>query len=1088
MPRKNDYSEDRMLQQGSAEFFAQHLGWRSVYAFDTEDFGPNSLLGRSSRRDMVLVRELRAALQRLNPKAPAEAIAAAISLLCADEVGKNLTQHNQSQHRLLVEGVTVEVRDAQGKPSTHTLRVLEFAPEKVAHNDFLIVRELWLDDGHLRRPDLIGFVNGLPLLLIELKRYDQDISTGYTKNLTDYKRDIRRLFYHNALVVISNGHDARFGSVNGAWEHFYRWRRINEDDPMPPPDQPLLETLLRGLCNKTTLLDMVQNFTLFDASSAAAEPSKIVARNHQYLGVNRVIARLQSTDPETQKAVADGKLGVFWHTQGSGKSYSMVFFVRKVLNTVSAKYAFLVVTDRLDLDKQIASTFANCGQITDANAARIADSASVEARLKKSMRVQFCLVQKFRRRPRTAMASPNLIVLSDEAHRTQNGALAKNMREALRASKFLGFTGTPLIETYEKELTRQVFGQYVSIYDFKRAVQDDSTVPLYYQNRGGNLALIDPEIHAKIRERIELARQSGQLDEDQEDKLYRKLAQEYPIVSADTRLRSIAQDLVTHFSARRITGKAMLVCWDKLTCGRMYQFVQDFWQQRVCDIAAKLAQEQQRLALKSQAQSQYAMNLQETLRWLQETEICVVISNPESKELAADYALWGLDLAPHAEKMRTRALDEEFKRPEHPFRLVIVCGMWLTGFDVKSLATLYLDKPMQGHTLMQAIARVNRVYRDKKSGLVVDYNGMVRSLRKAMARYAIRRETPDVAPDELPLDDDLTALAEFANALSLARAYLNRLNFDLDRLIGTEKLARLDPLAFAINCIKRNVETKVTFNALARNVFARFTALFPHDGLTEHYGAHDALVAIYNKLNEQRAVKSVALMLRELSSVVDDAIEFEGLQEDSPHSKQYNLSTIDVERLQQEFAQAQRQAELFDLDAQIEARLAALLQANPTRVNLVAKYLQIIEQYNRERSQAEIERLFAELIAMQAELDREALRFVREGFANEQELAIFDLLSKDKLSKAEIQSIKQVAQSLLRVLSERQALAKHWQQRAASAALVESTIRTHLWQSLPEGVFPEATVEALTHAIFGHLARVGDAGDYANPRARAVIH
>lgn len=1068
------YSEDQMLQAGTAEFFDEHLGWRTEFAFDREDYGPASLLGRAHRGEAVLVRELRRALQKLNPKAPAAAIEAAIQMLVADDAGKNLVQINEDKHRLLLNGVEVEVRDAIGRLGKHVLRVIDFKTPEA--NDFLMVRELWVDGLQPRRADLVGFVNGLPLLFVELKRYDKDVKLGFDKNLADYKRDIRHLFFFNAFVVLSNGHDALFGSITSPWEHFYRWRRLNESDPMPPKEMPLLETLLRGMGSKSALLDIVQNFVVFDHSEGEAQAAKIVARNHQYLGVNRVIHRLTSDDAAVRADVDAGKLGVYWHTQGSGKSYSMVFLVNKVRRTLGGQYSFLVVTDRLDLDAQIAGTFANCGVVTDPKAARIPDSASVLDRLQLDLRVQFALVHKFKHRPPKDSLSekPNLIVLSDEAHRTQYGRLAMNMRMALPKAKFLGFTGTPLMEAEEKQLTREVFGDYVSTYDFKRAVEDDSTVKLYYENRGGKLTLIDQDIHAKIQERIDAAFRAGEIDGDQEDALYRKLAQEYPIFTSPERLKKVAADLVGHYTRRWATGKAMLVCWDKLTCGRMHAYIQESWQQRIAEIAAKRDAEALRLAAKGLAGSKYLDLLDQELAWLRETEICVVISGADSKELAKDYAAYGLDLAPHARKLASRQLDEEFKRADHPFRLAIVCAMWLTGFDVKSLATLYLDKPMQGHTLMQAIARVNRVYRNKESGWVVDYNGMVRSLRRALATFAARADDPQQADNVDPLEDEKVALADYAASVKAARAHVAGLGFELDWLIEPQRLEKLEPLAFAVGCVKRNDETRVTFNVLVEAMQAKFRALFPHPDLSLHYDEHDALCAIYNKLNERKEVADISAMLRELHDVVDDAVRFEALKVAEPTRKPYDISKIDFERLQQEFARARKQEETFDLKERIEARLAAMLRANPNRVNLYEKYQRIIRDYNREKDAAEIARIFEQLMALDNELDEEERRFVREGFDNEEQLAIFDLLQKENLKPAEIDKIRKAAKDLLPALEQRRVLAEYWRDRATSRAQVETAIIDHFYAELPEEAFDEDSVRLVSAKVFGLLMRPDD--------------
>ncbi|WP_328223319.1 HsdR family type I site-specific deoxyribonuclease [Aeromonas caviae] len=709
MAKRDDYSEDLMIQVPTVELLEKQLGWQSVFAQDEEDFGPDSLLGRAVDTEVVLTREVMAALQRLNPGLPDSAYHDALAQVVQVDVTKSLIAQNEEKYRLLRDGVPVSYRDVTGRLTDKRLRLIDF--DDTNNNHYLAVRELWVRGKlWLRRPDVIGFVNGLPLVFIELKRFEVHIDSAYKKNYADYLDTIPHLFHWNALVIISNGHDAQYGSLTSSKEHFYRWKRLDEDDPEPGKDQPLLPVLLQGMLDKTRLVDIIENFILFDATEGL---NKIVARNHQYLGVNRVIERLTSTDPKVQSEVAAGQLGVFWHTQGSGKSYSMVFLTEKIHRKLSASWSFVVITDRTELDDQISSTYTNCGRANSKT-----DQAKNGAALRSMLRDQnrryvFGLIQKYRERVTDAYSErDDIIVISDEAHRTQYGRLALNMRKGLPHAKFLGFTGTPLIDAGETQLTREVFGDYVSIYDFQRAVADGATLPLFYENAGEKLKIIDPSVSERIAEHIEAAKQAATLDDpwtdEKEDKLYRELARDYPILTSPTRLEKVAQDFVDHFHQRwRVVenggGKALMVCLDKITCVKMHDLIVAKWQEKTAELEASVEKEEALFAAKSKAPPGTLKLRRDQVEWMKATECCVVVSQEQGE--VAEFAKWKnfrdepLDITPHRKKMVDRKLEQDFKKAEHPFRIAIVCAMWLTGFDVKSLATLYLDKPMQGHTL-----------------------------------------------------------------------------------------------------------------------------------------------------------------------------------------------------------------------------------------------------------------------------------------------------------------------------------------------------------------------------------------------------
>lgn len=1087
---RRDYSEDRLVQEPAADYFEEILGWRSVYAFDSETYGPDSLLGRRDRSEVVLTRELKTALHRLNPTLPETALIAAMDVLLDADPVKSMMQHNEAKWKLLRDGVPVKVKSPDGERDER-VRVIDF--EHPENNDFLAVRELWVKGASWdRRCDIVGFVNGLPLVFIELKRHDKGLKAAFDDNYRDNKDTIPHLFHFNALVIVSNGVDARFGALGNGWDHFYRWKRLTEADadPAPKPEeapkQPLLPILLKGMCNKQALLDIVENFTLFDSSEGFAV--KIIARNHQYLGVNLAIANLQSNTPE----VMAGRLGVFWHTQGSGKSYSMVFFCQKIHRKVSARYTFVLMTDRKELDTQLYSTFVNCGAATN-KGDKARDGDGLQRLLKdQDRRYVFSLIHKFHEQVKAAWSlRDDIIVVSDEAHRTQYGRLALNMRKALQNAKFIGFTGTPLIDGPEKQVTREVFGGYVSVYDFQRAVADGATLPLYYENRGEKLQIVDVDLNRRIEARIDAARADGELDEEQEEKLYRQLARDYPVLTSDSHLGDIASDFVDHFHQRwrlmePITppgeaihyggnSKAMFVCIDKITCARMYALIKTRWDAKIVVLQDQLAAEEAQLVKTGKPASPFVERLRAHVAWMLETQMCAVFSQEQNE--VQDFKEWGLDVRPHRELISQgingRSLEECFKDSKHPFRIAIVCAMWLTGFDVKSLATLYLDKPMKGHTLMQAIARVNRVAANKKNGLVIDYNGMLKSLRKALATFA---QGDAGGPTVDPLRDEKQALGDYAESILKARMHLQSVGYDLDKLIDAEGFDKQQELLLAENAICCDEESKKTYQVLSEDIADRFRGLFPNAGLFDYDAEENAITAIYNRLQKDSGNVNISGILQELHAVVDAAVKATSKPEVLRQTgKQYDLSGINFERLRAEFAKTPlKQTLALTLKEKIEARLAAMIAKNPARIDFYQRYLDIVAEYNRDKDDAEIQRVFEELLRFHDALDTEEQRYVQEGLENEDQLAVFDLLSRNKLklSKADREKIKKVSIALLAMLDARKKEMSHLRDRASAQAKIKAAIINELFAGMPDE-FTQDEIIMSAESVFHHVEHMG---------------
>ncbi|MCB9293169.1 MAG: type I restriction endonuclease subunit R [Lewinellaceae bacterium] len=520
------------------------------------------------------------------------------------------------------------------------------------------------------------------------------MQVAYDDNLSDYLDVIPHLFHCNAFVMLSNTWTARSGrllpTINTSTTGSASGKKKKEGSAWKPSSRACARSTASSTCLKV--------------SSCLMTPSvgtvKLIARNHQFIGVNKAIEHYKEQTARFLRGEINQeerqKLGVFWHTQGSGKSYSMVFLAQKIHRKIPGSYTFLIVTDREELDKQIYGTFASVGVVDDKRL-RAKSGKHLQHLLETDSRFIFTLIHKFNFEQEITERD-DIIVISDEAHRTQGGTLALNMRNAIPNASYMGFTGTPLFK--DDELTRRIFGDYVSIYDFKRSIEDGATVPLYYENRGEKLKLSNPEITQQMRDAIEEA----DLDPDQKASVERQFAREYPIITAEKRLRSIAKDVVWHFNNRGYKGKGMFVAIDKVTAVKMYDFITEEWQKYIGETEKNLKRitgDQERLVA------------ERDLKWARETEIAVVVSSEQNE--IKKFQNWGMDIEPHRYKMNTRDLETEFKDEDHPFRFVIVCAMWITGFDVKSLSTMYLDKPLKSHTLMQTIARTNRVHTGKNN-------------------------------------------------------------------------------------------------------------------------------------------------------------------------------------------------------------------------------------------------------------------------------------------------------------------------------------------------------------------------------------
>ncbi len=1017
-----DYSENILVQKSAGDLLRDELGWDVQFAYNTEVLGKNGTFGRTSYHEILLTRYFQNALRRLNPWMTDSQLSEAQKTLESRLSTASLLQVNEEKYFLLRDGIPVTVKKPNGQPETKRAAVIDF--QNPENNEFLAIKELKIQgDLYRRRTDIVGFVNGIPLLFVELKKNTVDVQNAYEDNYTDYLDTIPQLFYYNAFLMLSNGTEAKIGTLGSKYEFFHEWKRLAESDP----GSVALETMLRGICRKENFLDLLENFILYDHSGGRT--AKILARNHQYLGVNEAVKAYAG------RKLNDGKLGVFWHTQGSGKSYSMVFLAQKIRRKFAGSPTFVILTDRDELNKQISDTFENCGLLGKTKAAQFiaASGDDLVQKLKGNPSFIFTLIQKFNK-PDAAPIYPDhdIIIMSDEAHRSQYGIFADNMMKLLPTAARIGFTGTPLLSS--DNITARTFGGYVSVYDFKRAVEDGATVPLYYENRGEKiLDLHNPEITNRILDAIE----NADLDVDQQDKLESEFAKEIHLLTAEPRLRSIAKDFAGHYSDLWTSGKAMFVCLNKVTCVRMYNFVQEYWQAEIQNLKAKI----------KSATQQEAQELERKLRWMQETEMAVVISQ-EQNEIQT-FRKWGLDIKTHREKMENRELDKEFKDSGNPLRVVFVCAMWLTGFDVKCLSCLYLDKPLKAHTLMQTIARANRVAEGKSNGLIIDYIGIVKALRKALADYTANAGGLGGAD---PTVDKEKLIARIGDTVAKTETFLSERKIDLGLLIAAEGFAKLSYLQDAANAVCGSVEDKKSFSTYASEL-KRLMKYTDRDDVTGHMRRQcEAIAAIYGMLQKKRKHTDTTDLMVEINAIINDYVEIEPQQPNAITAPpRFDISAIDFDLLRREFAKTRRKNLLMrDLDEAIRRQLDKMVFANPKRIDYYERYREIIQSYNGEQDRATIEKTFLDLMDLADRMSREEQRYAREGFASDEELSLYDMLFRDDLSKNDIKKLKTAASDLLRKIKTKISELDHWTDKQETRAVVDTLIRDVLWETLPE--------------------------------------
>ena len=999
----------------------------------------DSTFGRQTTEEVILPKVLRSALFKLNPELPQEALDNAYYELTQNLSNKTPVAANKFIYVMLKNGVKVQFKDNNGIDTEDIVRVLDF--NKPDNNEFLLIRQFKISGEHYNcRADLILFVNGLPLVFIELKAAHKHIENAFYNNITHYKKEIPQVFWYNAFIIVSNGTDAKFGTITSKWEHFSDWKKIDDEN-----DKGIIsaDILMKGMCSKKNLLDIIENFILFQDTKGGT--IKICAKNHQFLGVNNAIKNFVTNK--------DGKLGVFWHTQGSGKSFSMIFFVQKILWKIKGNWTFLVVTDRKDLDEQIYKNFTSTGAVTEQNV-QAESREHLKQLLKEDHRTIFTMIQKFGTEEKGQSFEKisdrdDIIVITDEAHRTQYGTLALNMREALPEAKFIAFTGTPLMKSDEK--TKKVFGDYVSKYTFKQSIEDKATVPLYYEARIPEMQITNDELEKDLQNIID----SADFTQEQEEQFEKEYVNLYQVITRDERLDIIAKDVVEHFMNRGFMGKAMYVAIDKATAVKMYDRVQFEWSKYIKKLENKLLK----------ANSDEKEIIQKEIDYMKETDMAVVVS-PSQNEIE-QLKQKGVDITPHRKRMKNEDLATKFKDKDDKLRLVFVCAMWVTGFDCPTISTLYLDKILKEHTLMQTIARANRVAEGKFNGLIVDYIGIFKALQKALAIYG-SPDGSEISDEEDPAETKAKLIELLDKEAKNMKKLLESKNIDINKIFDTRALECIKNTEGAVNRLLESEKDKNEFLKCAQNLKVLFKAILPDIEARRYAKIVFVSTVLYLKIKEALAkfvdkteVKNLAMQVEEL---LNESITLASYHINE--GEKLDLSKIDFEELQRRILKEKKLALLEKLKASISSKLSDMIQLNSMRKHFQEKFEQIIDDYNS--GKLTMEQMYVQLVALTKELTQEEKRHLDENLS-EEELAILDILTKPepKLSKKEFETVKAAAQKLIKVIK-KEKLVLDWRKKQSTRAKVKEAIETICDEILPE-IYNKELFQEKCNALYEHF-------------------
>ena len=1052
---KNFISEDDIEQNILSMLKTKEFGYDIIKCDPSPDMKDDLNDGtyRQSKKDCILPVVLKESLYRINTSISHDIIDNEIKKLMLDFSDADLIDTNYKLYKKLRDNIKVRFRK-NSKDDFDFVKLIDF--ENPKNNTFTAVSQMWIQGRYnYRRPDVLIFVNGLPLVFIEIKNSIVKVEEAYNKNLKSYIQDIPNLFAFNQICVLTNGLETKMGAFNSTFDYYFEWLKESEKDKIDRKkiinEGTSVKFFIKGLLKKDKLIDYIENFILFENKRV-----KILAKNHQFMGVNNLMKSFDN------RKKLKGKLGVFWHTQGSGKSYSMVMFARKVKRKTHGNFTFLIVTDRDDLDTQIHKNFARTEVILNEDETQPKDSEQLRTFLRQNKEFIFTLIHKFRydktKKYPILSTRDDIIVLVDEAHRTQYKDLAENMRTGLPNANFIAFTGTPLLGS--KRLTNQWFGDYVSEYNFAQSVADGSTVPLFYSRRVPEVGLQNNFLDDDI---VEIIEEEG-LNEAESKLLENSQSKILEVIKRESRLDKIAKDIAHHFPRRGFLGKGMVVSVDKFTAVKMYDKVKYYWTKEKQDII-----KQRNLAESKDKRDE----LTKIINYMDSVEMAVVISDDGNDDR---FAKQGLDIQKHRDRMNYidpegRDIEDQFKDPNNKLQLVFVCAMWLTGFDVKNLSTLYLDKPMKSHTLMQAIARANRVYPNKPCGIIVDYVNVFKFMREALKDYALTEDKTDL----MPVKDIDKLLDNLDLSIKETSSFLKSLNIDLDKIIEeTDILERLEILRKAYNTIIEKDADKEKFKVLSNTMINLYEASKPE--VFEKGWENEKFPPIkyindlfYNTIDDQKIDRA----RHKMQQILDNSVVAEDAVNENEHvikgSKVIDLTKLDVSDIKKRIKETPYKAvEIDDLRDFVEELLEQMINKNRTRIKFSERYKGIIDRYNA--GGTENEDYYEQLLKLIEDLQKEQERPSLEGLT-ESELEIYDLLIKGKkLTKAEEQKVKLAAKNLFKKLvkEKKSLLVVDWYKDERTISMVKSAIQDSLDNDLPESYDKEIFI-AKTNLILSLL-------------------